>query len=141
MPGRRSTPWCHFTFPTGDSPAWLARLSRQAKMPKDRASLSFLLLTRGENSAVRVRAPKQPGKGCGVVRVVSEGFDLPNGRRGRYGCSQKGLILLESRPGQPAPVPGDQLTVKWPDQERRDPKSGALALPLAAGREDRKLGR
>ena len=34
MPGLRSTPWCHFTFPTGDTPAWLSRLSTKAKLPK-----------------------------------------------------------------------------------------------------------
>lgn len=141
MPGLRSTPWCHFTFPTGDSPAWLSKLSRQAKMPKDRASLSFLLMTRGENPPVRVRAQRTPGKDCGVVRIVSEGFDLPSGKRGRYGCSERGLVLLESKRGQPAPVPGEQLTVKWPGTDRRDMKSGALAVPLQGGRDDRKLGR
>ena len=137
MPGRRNTPWCHFTFPTGDSPAWLSRLSHQAKLPKDRASLSFLLMVRGENPPVRIRPPKSPGKGCSVVRVVSEGFDLPNGKLGRYGCSDRGLVLLENRRTGPAPVPGDQVTVKWPDPDRRDPKSGALAIPLAGGRDRR----
>ena len=131
MPGRRNTPWCHFTFPTGDSPAWLSRLSHQAKLPKDRASLSFLLMVRGENPPVRIRPAKSPGKGCSVVRVVSEGFDLPNGKRGRYGCSEKGLILLENRRDEQAPVPGGQVTVKWPGQARRDPKSGALTVSLS----------
>lgn len=133
MPGRRNTPWCHFTFPTGDSPAWLSRLSHQAKLPKDRASLSFLLMVRGENPPVRIRPARTPGKGCSVVRVVSEGFALPNGKLGRYGCSGRGLVLLENRRGGPAPVPGDQVTVKWPDSARRDPKSGALAIPLSGG--------
>jgi len=137
MPGQRNTPWCHFTFPTGDSPAWLSRLSHKAKLPKDRASLSFMLLTRGEDPPVRIRPPKSPGKGCSVVRVVSEGFDLPSGKRGRYGCSERGLVLLENRRGGSAPVPGDQVTVKWPDADRRDPKSGALAIPLAGGRDRR----
>ena len=134
MPGQRSTPWCHFTFPTGDSPAWLARLSRQAKMPKDRASLSFLLMTRGEEPCVRIRTARLPGKGCGVIRVVSENFELPDGKRGRYGCSERGLVLLESPGGVPGPVPGDQVTVKWPEAPLRDPKSGALAIPLPLAR-------
>ncbi|MEN8005794.1 MAG: small ribosomal subunit Rsm22 family protein [Candidatus Krumholzibacteriota bacterium] len=134
MPGRRNTPWCHFTFPAGDTPAWLSRLSHKAKLPRDRASLSFLFLTRGENPPVRIRPARTPGKGCSVVRVVSEGFDLPNGKRGRYGCSERGLVLLENRRGGPAPVPGDQVTVKWPDSTRRDQKSGALAIPLPGGK-------
>jgi len=130
MPGLRSTPWCHFTFPTGDSPAWLARLSHKAKLPKDRASLSFLLMVRGENPPLRVRPPRTPGAGVGVVRVVSEGFDLPNGKIGIYGCSAKGLILLETRHGPGRPVPGEQVTAKWPSPPRRDRKSGALTVPL-----------
>lgn len=130
MPGLRSTPWCHFTFPTGDSPAWLSRLSHKAKLPKDRASLSFLLLVRGENPPVRFKPARTPGQGAGVIRVVSEGFDLPNGRRGRYGCSEKGLILLENKRTEPSPVPGSQVVVRWPTKDKRDAKSGGLVVPL-----------
>ena len=130
MPGLRSTPWCHFTFPTGDSPAWLSRLSHKARLPKDRASLSFLLLVRGEDPPVRFRPVRTPGQGAGVVRVVSEGFDLPNGRLGRYGCSDKGLILLENKRTEPSPVPGAQVVVRWPGKDKRDTKSGGLVVPL-----------
>jgi hypothetical protein len=141
MPGLRSTPWCHFTFPTGDSPAWLARLSHKAKLPKARASLSFLLMVRGDDPPVRIRPARTPGKGAGVVRVISEGFDLPGGRLGRYGCSEKGLILLENRRDEKAPVPGEQVTVKWPDTDRKDQKSGGLVIPLRAGPRLGKSGR
>jgi hypothetical protein len=130
MPGMRSTPWCHFTFPTGDSPAWLSRLSHKAKLPKVRASLSFLLLVRGDDPPVRVRPARTPGKGAGVVRVVSEGFALPNGTWGRYGCSEMGLILLENKRTETGSVPGSQVTVKWPENGRKDPKSGALVVPV-----------
>lgn len=130
MPGLRSTPWCHFTFPTGDSPAWLSRLSHKAKLPKDRASLSFLLLVRGDDPPVRIRPARTPGQGAGVVRVVSEGFDLPNGKLGRYGCSEKGLILLENSRSEQSPVPGNQIVVRWPSKEKRDAKSGGLVVPL-----------
>ena len=134
MPGLRSTPWCHFTFPTGDVPAWLSRLSHKAKLPKARASLSFLLMVRGDEPPVRIRPQRTPGKGAGVVRVISEGFDLPNGKLGRYGCSEKGLILLENRRDEQGPVPGGQVTVKWPHKARRDPKSGGLTVPLSPER-------
>ena len=134
MPGLRSTPWCHFTFPTGDTPAWLSRLSTKAKLPKARASLSFLLLVRGDDPPVRIRPAKTPGKGAGVVRVISEGFDLPNGKIGRYGCAEKGLILLENPRSVWGPVPGSEITVGWPATDRRDRKSGGLIVPLSPGR-------
>lgn len=130
MPGLRSTPWCHFTFPTGDTPAWLSRLSTKAKLPKARASLSFLLLVRGDDPPVRIRPAKTPGKGCGLVRVVSEAFDLPGGKRGRYGCSERGLILVESLRQVPGCAPGTLLNLPWPAGDPRDPKSGALVVPL-----------
>ncbi len=134
MPGLRSTPWCHFTFPTGDTPAWLSRLSDKAKLPKARASLSFLLLVRGEDPPVRIRPAKSPGRGAGVVRVISEGFDLPNGKIGRYGCAEKGLILLENPRSEWGPAPGCEVTVGWPEKPRKDRKSGGLIVPLGPGR-------
>ncbi len=134
MPGLRNTPWCHFTFPTGDTPAWLSRLSHKAKLPKARASLSFLLMIRGDDSPVRIRPARTPGRSAGVVRVISEGFDLPNRQLGRYGCSEKGLILLENSRNEMGPVPGDQVTVQWPAKPRRDSKSGGLVVPLDRGR-------
>ena len=134
MPGLRSTPWCHFTFPTGDVPAWLSRLSHKAKLPKARASLSFLLVVRGEDPPVRIRPARMPGKGAGVVRVVSEGFDLPNGKLGRYGCSEKGLILLENRRNEPGQVPGGQVIVRWPDRPQRDQKSGGWVVSMSPAR-------
>lgn len=130
MPGLRSTPWCHFTFPTGDVPAWLSRLSHKAKLPKARASMSFLLMVRGEDPPVRIRPARTPGKEAGVVRVISEGFDLPNGKLGRYGCSEKGLILLENRRNEPSQVPGGQVIVRWPEKPLRDQKSGGWVVPL-----------
>jgi hypothetical protein len=134
MPGLRSTPWCHFTFPTGDTPAWLSRLSHKAKLPKNRASLSFLLMVRGDDPPVRIRPAKSPGQGAGVVRVISEGFELPNGKIGRYGCAEKGLILLENPRSEWGPAPGSQVTVGWPEKPRKDHKSGGLVVPLPPGR-------
>ena len=88
-------------------------------------------MVRGDDPPVRIRPARTPGKGVGVVRVVSEGFDLPNGKLGRYGCSEKGLTLLENRRDEQAPVPGGQVTVKWPGKPRRDLKSGGLIVPLS----------
>lgn len=131
MPGQRNKAWCHFNFAADGAPAWLDKLSRRAKLPKDRASLSFLLLTRGDDPPVRVAAPGSQGQPERWVRVVSEAFDLPEWQRGRYGCSARGLVLLQDHKGGAGggPRPGDLLDVTWPDELQRDRKSGAWILP------------
>ena len=127
MPGQRNRPWCHFNFAPTGAPEWLIKLSRRSKLPKERASLSFLLLTRGGNPPVRVAAEAGPDR----VRVVSQAFDLPDWQRGSYGCSAAGLVLLQDvRKGAAAePAPGDLLQVVWPEKMQKDEKSGALIVP------------
>ena len=39
----RKTKWCHFAFDTTDAPSGLHKLSRAARLPKERAVLSFIL--------------------------------------------------------------------------------------------------
>ncbi|WP_304222207.1 small ribosomal subunit Rsm22 family protein [Gracilinema caldarium] len=41
--GRRGAKWCHFAFDTDEAPEALHRLSRAAGLPKERATMSFLL--------------------------------------------------------------------------------------------------
>ncbi|MDR2747728.1 MAG: hypothetical protein LBB77_09825, partial [Treponema sp.] len=50
--GKSASKWCHFAFDTQDAPAALLRLSAAAGLPKERATLSFLLAgpARGEQS-------------------------------------------------------------------------------------------
>ncbi len=131
MPGQRNRPWCHFNFRADGAPVWLEKLSRQAKLPKDRASLSFLLLTRGDEPPVKVDGPGILSDGQGWVRVVSETFDLPGYQRGCYGCSDRGLVLLQEPKGEMgiSPRPGGLLAVTWPDKPATDQKSGAWILP------------
>ncbi len=137
MPGQRNKPWCHFNFYPDGVPYWLENLSRRAKLPKDRASLSFLLLTRGDDPPVKVAGPGIAHGDQGWVRVISESFELPEWQRGRYGCSDRGLVLLQDdksghSTGFDRPVgprPGDLLKVNWPGEPGRDRKSGAWILP------------
>ncbi|MFT5233973.1 MAG: hypothetical protein ACI9UK_002455 [Candidatus Krumholzibacteriia bacterium] len=131
LPGMRGKAWCHFNFVPESVPLWLEQLSRRAKLPKDRASLSFLLLTRGDNPPVKVSGLSGQPKGESFVRVVSESFDLPDWQRGRYGCSERGLVLLQDpKAGSSSgPRPGELLQVQWPPTPERDKKSGALILP------------
>jgi Mitochondrial small ribosomal subunit Rsm22 len=129
LPGTSGGAWCHFTFATDRAPRWLEYLARKVRLPKERTSLAFLLLTRPK-SPIKIRPTPVTKPGEGVALVVSEPFDLPDQKRGRYGCSEKGMVLLEGKPGDgvEGPHPGERLVVRWPDQERRDLKSGALIL-------------
>jgi len=131
MPGQRHTAWCHFNFPAVGAPFWLQKLSRRAKLPKDRASLSFLLLTRGDDPVVRVGTGQPPVAGETAVRAVSEAFDLPDWQRGSYGCAEPGLVLLQDQKGGGGaqPSPGDLIRVVWPSMPERDRKSGAWIIP------------
>lgn len=125
LPGRRGGSWCHFAADAVGAPRWLAALGKAAKLPKERVSLSFLLLNRaGEVPPARDR-----------VRVVSDAFALPGGRRGRYGCSGRGLVLLRSAagPGDAGTVSGDLVRVRWPERPERDPRSRALVVDHDAG--------
>jgi hypothetical protein len=120
-------PWCHFAFDAVGAPGWLEDLSRRAGLNKERASLSFLLLE-----------PPVDGGAAGApaidhdVLVVSGSFPLPGEARGRYGCAARGLVLLEEvNPGpESGPGPGDMVRVVWPEQPRRDGRSGAAVVPL-----------
>lgn len=129
QPGIRGLPWCHFTFDSEGAPGWLHKLARQVKLPKERASLSFLLLTRPDSRVTIAPAPRT-ASGESRCLVASEPFELPGRGSGRYGCSERGLVLLEEKgPARGGPQPGDTLVVKWPESPRRDPKSGAIVLP------------
>ena len=134
IPGVRGKPWCHFTFrPTG-APDWLAKFSRDVRLPKERASLSFLLLNRSDAGPVTVSSTTQLHRDLVPVRVVSEPFDLPEQTSGQYACSENGMVLLQDL-GRPDPHglvrPGDLVQVTWPTRPERDRKSGALIIPRA----------
>jgi len=121
LPGRRGGSWCHFTAGTEGVPRWLSSLGKAAKMPKERASLSFLLLDQPRNDEAT-----DPNR----VRIVSDDFELPGRNRGRYACSAKGLLLLRERAGSrnEQPASGDMMTVRWPDAIERDPRSHAMII-------------
>jgi hypothetical protein len=130
--------WCHFTFDTGDAPPALLKLSAAAGLPKERAALSFLLA--GPPGAADTVKAAGTAKGTDTppgmpVRILSEIFPLPGGKSGRYGCSERGLVLAVSAAGAAAGrvpeklCPGALLNVPPPQEpERRDPKSGALII-------------
>jgi hypothetical protein len=140
--GITAAKWCHFVFDTEDAPSALHKLSAAAGIPKERAALSFLLA-----GAVPAR-PLPAGQAHGAdsaqtksnanpnllnIRIVSDAFPVSAGKAGtgRYGCSQKGMVLVTgSRAQLKAAVSGTLLELPFPADEPRDPKSGALAVPL-----------
>ncbi len=122
LPGTGRKAWCHFAFDAGGIPAWLEGLGHKAGLPKQRASLSFLLLDRGERKTEGVGRP-----GDLELRVTSDSIELPERRRGVYACSARGLALLELG-DVPTPRQGDLVKVRVPDHPRRDKKSGALVI-------------
>jgi hypothetical protein len=108
--------WCYFAFETDDAPEALHRLSSAAGLPKERAVLSFLYVSRTEQSASGSEEK---------TRIISDAFPLPHNRFGRYCCSAKGLALLA----------GDKTSVEKNAcgslasaflKDGRDPKSGAI---------------
>jgi hypothetical protein len=119
--------WCHFAFETDDAPEALHRLSAAAGLPKERAVLSFLFMTKAEKTA-----------SCAddKLRIISDAFSLPHNRFGRYCCSSRGLALLSSEKNIIEKNTCGSL-VNAVIKEERDSKSGALiASPPQAGGDD-----
>jgi hypothetical protein len=125
--GPAGAKWCHFAFDTVDAPSGLHRLSEAAGIPKERAVLSFLL------AGPTVPAPEPASTGALPVRLFSDAFPVAGGGTGRYGCSARGLALVKSKRGEAAGLESGALELfTIPQPERRDEKSGALALEYRA---------
>ena len=128
--------WCNFAFTTSDAPKKLQQLSTNAKLPKERAVLSFIAAI-PENDvslSTNVAMSKKIDSNLKTIRIVSDGFNLPYHRTGFYACSSFGLTLL-SVPLEEAQKynSGDLLEVKikTPDSAlKTDEKSGAVIIRL-----------
>ena len=114
--------WCNFAFSTQDAPAKLQKLSENAKLPKERATLSFLAIGKGGQT------PKKEEVFC---RITSDSFALPGRTFGHYACSSLGLVLLRTK-GSEMLKSGDLISVKIkrPASLPKDEKSGALIIDL-----------
>jgi hypothetical protein len=136
-PGGRAahkTRWCHFAFDTDGAAPALVKLSAAAGIPKERATLSFIYTgPAGDGNTVNPGS----GRGAVLVRIISDPFPVntggPGGKPGavfgRYGCSERGLILVRGgRELVEDYEPGMLAELVFQGTERRDTKSGALVL-------------
>lgn len=112
----QGTPWCHFNFSVKGAPEWLQKLSAEANLEKDNASLNFLYLSR------------KGIKEWGAIRTISEPFKL-HGGKGQYACSDRGLTLVDYGPKNRPLFPGQRIIPHWPDNPKTDLKSKALIYP------------
>ena len=128
--------WCNFAFDTRDAPQKLLKLSQKAKLPKERATLSFISVIKG---TLRQAQGPQPEQGS-LIRITSDEFRLPDYMSGYYACSQEGLVLVQvpafnnTRLPKPPfrPLSGDLIEVKKikPDSLPKDEKSGSIVIRL-----------
>ena len=134
--------WCNFAFSTESAPKKLLKLSTNAKLPKERATLSFISIVNGTAGQIDDAPEALPQTQS--VRIVSDSLRLPNYMQGFYGCSENGLVLVtlpdsnNTRLPKPPFVPksGDLLQIDTgvkkitPDSLPKDEKSGAIIFKL-----------
>lgn len=114
--------WCNFAFTTDHAPAKLLKLSERAKLPKERATLSFVTAVKNDKSSINDEQL--------LCRITSDEFTLPGYAYGHYACTKLGLVLLRSKESGSINS-GDLISVKikTPDLPI-DEKSGAKVIKL-----------
>ena len=136
--------WCNFAFSTEEEgagiPERLAKLSKAAKLPKDRATLSFICAVPVQRPLRPLRPLRQAQGSQEDIRITSDELRLPNYMSGFYACTEHGLALVElpsqnnTRLPKPPfrPQSGDLIEVKkiTPESQHKDQKSGAIIIRL-----------
>ena len=118
--------WCNFAFSTEDAPQKLQKLSTSAKLPKERAVLSFITAVPGVEDK---RENQKEKKLC--IRIASDSFRLPGNFTGHYACSSLGLTMVASRIENLESGDYLELELTKPGEELSlDAKSGAKKLLL-----------
>ena len=98
--------WCNFAFSTDDAPLKLQKLSERAKLPKERATLSFLSVTEKinieeKNSKLLENKDDENSKGLKwgqtlKCRIASDYF-IVDKKQAFYACSKLGLTLIRTQ--------------------------------------------
>jgi len=127
--------WCHFAFDTEDAPSELHKLSTAAKIPKERAVLSFILAGPVLQKAEKKDLPSNTGRPV-KVRIISDPFPVSSPQIknqylcGRYGCSEKGLLLVTGSSETVESSPSGSLEEVLLISGEVDGKSGALLAEI-----------
>lgn len=140
----KNAKWCNFAFSTDNAPKNLLRLSEKAGVPKERASLSFVLLSRDLENENRhseqtfrhsefISESDRKTNSKMFIRIASDFIKLPEiHKSGYYACSEIGLLLAVDE-SNVHPKNGELLQIKTPenlDELPRDQKSGALIVRI-----------
>lgn len=122
-----SNKWCNFAFSTESAPKKLQILSDKAKLPKERATLSFI-------SVVSKTQDEVQNKNRLLLRICSDGFRLPEHKTGFYACSKLGLTLVTAKNPQKMNLCSGALIstqlLRPEDKLEIDKKSNAKIVPL-----------
>ncbi len=115
--------WCHVSF-KANSPEWLTKLTRLAKLNKNTLSISFQLFQhKGDNF---IDKASKIFKG----RVISDTFFIPNKGYACYVCTKYGLGIAYNDTHNI--LFGASVTCKCSDVTRRDLHSGAVWLEIVS---------
>ena len=128
----KNTKWCNFAFSTDSAPKTLLRLSEKAGIPKERASLSFIFVSRDSNQKKEAEQKAQnPENEKIFIRIASDFIKLPEIRRsGYYACSKYGMLLAIDE-NHIQPKNGELLQIRTPENlDERDQKSGAIIVKI-----------
>lgn len=121
-----SNKWCNFAFSTESAPEKLQKLSERSKLPKERATLSYLSVI-PENFRKTQEAENEL-----LLRIVSDSFRVPGANQGFYACSKLGLTLVKLTSDKKI-VSGDLLKVELKtsaENLQTDQKSGAKIIVI-----------
>ncbi len=129
MPGIKNQKYCHFVLDGENAPEKLQKLSDNASLGKDRASISFVAAFK--NAAATAQSEEKTGSL--KLRICSDVIKLPQNQFGRYACCNQGLALIEGK-SVFALGSGDcislSITQNQTDTLHRDAKTGAKCIPL-----------
>ena len=127
----KNAKWCNFAFDTESAPSRLLKLSEKAGLPKERASLSFVISKKSAEESKTSTASKSKTAEKTFIRIASDFIRLPDlHKSGYYACSEFGMLLAIDEHGI-QPKNGELLQIKTPeDLSERDKKSGALIVKI-----------
>ena len=127
----KNAKWCNFAFDTESAPSRLLKLSEKAGLPKERASLSFVISKKTAEESKTSTASKSKTAEKTFIRIASDFIRLPDlHKSGYYACSEFGMLLAIDE-HEIQPKNGELLQIKTPeDLSERDKKSGALIVKI-----------